>query len=64
LTIVKVIEALTAPQGPVGSLLVYVKDTLPALMSAALGVYMAVVVLLLKVPLPEVVQVAEVAPPP
>jgi hypothetical protein len=38
--------------------------TLPAAISAALGVYTAVGVLLLKVPEPEVDQVAAEAPPP
>jgi len=38
--------------------------TEPAAMSAAVGVYIAVVVLLLNVPVPLVLQVADVAPPP
>src|SRR6185436_20628391 len=62
--IVRVIEAFTEPQGPAGSSVVYVNVTVPALISAALGVYTAVGVLLLNVPLPLVVHVADVAPPP
>ena len=54
LRIVSVIVALTAVHGPAGSSVVYVKVTVPAVISAALGVYVAVGVLLLKVPVPEV----------
>jgi hypothetical protein len=60
-------ELLTAPQGPTGSLVVYVRVILVGLVgliSAALGVYTAVGDWLLNVPVPDVVQVAEVAPPP
>src|SRR5678810_1090505 len=62
--IVRVIEAFTELQGPAGSLVVYVNVTVPAVISAALGVYIAVGVLLLNEPLPLVVHVADVAPPP
>jgi hypothetical protein len=62
--IVRVMEALAAVQGPAGSLVVYVKVTVPAVASAALGVYTAVGLLLLNDPLPLVVHVADVAPPP
>ena len=55
---------LTDPQGPTGSLVVYVNVTAPAMISAGLGVYIAVVVLLLKEPVPFVVQVADVVLPP
>ena len=56
--------ALTGPHGPTGSLVVYVKVTDPAVISAALVVYIAVGVLLLKDPVPLVVHVAAVALPP
>lgn len=59
-----IIESLTEPQGPFGSLVVNVRVTEPALISFADGVYTAVAdVVLLNVPDPEVVQVKLVAPP-
>jgi uncharacterized protein with FMN-binding domain len=62
--IVNIIESLTKPQGPSGSLVVNVRVTEPALISFADGVYTAVAyVVLLNVPDPEVVQVKLVAPP-
>jgi hypothetical protein len=62
--IVNVIELVAATHGPAGSLDVIVKLTVPAAISAALGVYTADKdVLLLNVPLPLVVHVTEVAPP-
>ena len=62
---VSVIVLVTAGQGPAGSLVEIVRATDPAVMSAAEGVYVAVVEeVLLNVPLPLVVQVTEVAPPP
>jgi len=61
---VNTIDAFTLPHGPAGSLVVYVMVTEPAAMSATVGVYIAVVVLLLNVPVPLVLQVADVAPPP
>ena len=63
--IVNTIESFTAPQGPVGSSVVNVNVTVPAAISAAEGVYTAVAdVASLNVPVPEVVQVKELAPPP
>ena len=57
--------AETGPHGPIGSLVVMVSVTVPADTSPALGVYVAVAELaLLNVPVPEVVQVIEEAPPP
>jgi uncharacterized protein with FMN-binding domain len=62
--IVKVIKSVAAEQGPAGSLVVMVKVTDPAAMSAAEGVYVVTGVLALaNVPLPLVVQVDELAPP-
>jgi hypothetical protein len=62
---VNTIVDVTALQGPAGSLVVKVKVTLPAAISAAEGVYVAVKSdVLLKVPDPEVDHKAEVAPPP
>ena len=62
--IVTAISLYTDVQTPAGSSVVYLIVTVPALMSAWLGVYMAVGLLLLKEPVPELVHVAEVAPPP
>ena len=62
---VSTIASFTAGQGPAGSLVVSVKVTVPAVISAAEGVYTAFTkVALLNVPVPEVVQVEDVAPPP
>ena len=59
------IRSETAGQGPVGSFVVKVKVTVPAVMSAADGVYTAFTKeALLKVPVPLVVQVLLVADPP
>ena len=62
--IVTTISSYTDVQTPAGSSVVYLIVTEPALMSARLGVYIAVGLLLLKEPVPELVHVAEVAPPP
>ena len=57
--------SLTIGQGPVGSLVVRVSVTLPEAISAALGVYTAVIeVIVEKLPDPEEDHVADVAPPP
>jgi hypothetical protein len=65
LTVVVVVAALHCVFAPSGSLVVMVMVTLPAAISAAEGVYVTLVpVVVLNVPLPEVVQVAIVAPPP
>jgi hypothetical protein len=57
--------SLTAPQGPAGSFVVKVNVTVPAAISAALGVYIALSVVLfgLNVPVPPD-HVADVAEPP
>ena len=63
--IVKTIASMAAVQGPEGSSVVIVKVTVPAVISAADGVYTGVKELvLLNMPLPEVVHVKEVALPP
>ena len=63
--IVKIITSLTAGQVPAGSSVVMVNVMVPAVMSAADGVYIGVSdEVLLKVPVPEVNQVEEVALPP
>ena len=65
LTVVVVVAALHSSAAPSGSLVVMVMVTLPAAISAAEGVYVTLVpVVALKLPLPELVQVAIVAPPP
>ena len=57
--------SLTVPQTPDGSLVVRVSVTLPAPISAAEGVYVDVGLdAFPKIPVPEVVHVAAVAPPP
>jgi hypothetical protein len=62
---VTTIASLTARQGPAGSLVVNVSVTIPAVLSAALGVYVVFrAVALAKAPVPDVVQVDDVAPPP
>ena len=62
--IVKVIGSDTAKHGPAGSSEVMVSITEPASISTAEGVYVAAIsVLLSKVPVPEVAQVIEEAPP-
>ena len=62
---VSTITSVAAGQGPAGSLVVMVKDTVPEVMSAAEGVYTAFTsVALLNVPVPDVVQVEAVALPP
>ena len=60
-----ILVSTPGPHKPVGSLVVKVKVTVPAVVSAKLGVYVAfrVVAFGLKVPVPLVVQVAEVAAP-
>jgi hypothetical protein len=61
---VSTITSVAAAQGPVGSFEVMVKVTVPADISAADGVYTAVAeVASLKVPVPGVDQVNEVAEP-
>ena len=51
--------------GPVGSLVVIVRVTVPAAISAALGVYVVVSAeTFANVPVPEVLQVELEAPPP
>lgn len=63
--IVKTIASETEEHGPAGSLVVIVKVTEPAVISAAEGVYVAFdEEALLKVPVPEEDQVRDVAPPP
>jgi hypothetical protein len=63
--IVTVIASLTALQGPFGLFVVSVRTTLPANLSPALCVYVVLVdAALANVPVPEVVQVEEVAEPP
>jgi hypothetical protein len=62
--IVKVVAALTGPQGPSGSFDVYVNVTEPATASDTLGVYTALGALLLNVPDPLVLHVPLVALPP
>ena len=65
--IVKTIEETAAVQGPApsGSLVVRVRVTLPAVISAAEGVYVAPSRAgLSNVPVPEVVQVEDAATPP
>jgi hypothetical protein len=62
---VSTIASFTEGQGPAGSFVVSVRVTLPAVISAADGVYIAVKeVISLKVPVPDVDQVDEVALPP
>ena len=62
---VRTIASFTAGQIPAGSLVVSLNVTDPEVISAAEGVYVAVSdAELLKVPVPEVVQVEEVALPP
>ena len=63
--IVNTIESVAEVHVPAGSLVVNVSVTVPAVLSAAEGVYTAVAdVALLNVPVPEVVQVKLVATPP
>ena len=61
---VNTIASLVAGQGPAGSFEVMVSVIVPEVISAAEGVYTAFTnVALLNVPVPDVVQVDEVAPP-
>ena len=63
--IVSTIASDTAEQGPAGLSVVMVKVTVPTVISVAEGVYVAVKeVASLKVPVPDVVHVEEVALPP
>ena len=63
--ILKIKASVRAEHGPAGSLVVSVIVTVPAVISAAEGVYAAVrTVALLNVPVPDVDQVDDVAPPP
>ncbi len=62
--IVNIRKSETAGHGPVGLLVVNVRVTLPDEISAALGVYVVVrLPALPKLPVPEVLHVAEVAEP-
>ncbi len=61
---VKTIWSDAAIQAPAGSFVVKVIVTLPKLMSEPLGVYVGLMVVLLKVPVPDLLHVAEFAPPP
>ena len=63
--IVTTIASFTAGHGPAGSFVVRVRVTVPAVMSAALGVYVVFrFEALAKLPLPEVVHTDEAALPP